>query len=140
MHDIHDGTSNSEKNIIIVEDNEINTELLVLLLDKFGFKIDIAENGQIFLDMIKENSYDLIFMDCQMPVLNGYDATQQYRKSENPNARIPIIAVTANGMSEDEEKCLACGMNDYIAKPVKQEILEQKTLFWLNVKNRPHSK
>lgn len=119
------------KKIIIVEDSEINAELLTLLLDDIGYSADIAENGQIFLDMMNQNSYDLVLMDCQMPVLDGYDATKQYRESESDDIHIPIVAVTANAMDGDEEKCLACGMDDYISKPVNPALLKKKITKWL---------
>ena len=121
------------KKIIIVEDNLINAELLTLILNDIGYDPDIAENGQIFLDMMKENNYDLVLMDCQMPILNGYDATKQYRHSENYEIHIPIIAVTANAMTGDKEKCLASGMDDYISKPVNPNILKKTIHHWLSI-------
>lgn len=128
-----DKTSNkSNKKILIVEDNEINAELLIIQLDSFGYNADVAENGKIFLDMIKKDHYDLILMDCQMPVLNGYDATQQYRRSEDPDTHIPIIAVTANTILGDKEKCIACGMDGYIEKPVTVELLKKTVHHWLS--------
>ena len=88
--------------------------------------------------MMALNNYDLVFMDCQMPVLDGCNATKQYRKSEPKGIHIPIIAVTANVMSGDKEKCLASGMDDYIKKPVDSEELEKKTIYWLNSKNKKY--
>jgi len=121
-----------DKKIIIVEDDEVNAELLTLLVNNFGYSADIAENGKIFLDMMAKNNYDLVLMDCQMPILNGYDATKQYRSTEKTNTHIPIIAVTANAMDGDKEKCITSGMDDYIAKPVEPEILEKIINHWLN--------
>jgi len=118
--DFDEINNKSNKKILIVEDSEINAELLKIQLDNFGYNADVAENGKVFLDMMKKDHYDLILMDCQMPVLNGYDATQQYRSSENPDIHIPIVAVTANTMSGDKEKCITSGMDDYIEKPVPQ--------------------
>ena len=129
-----------DKKIIIVEDNEINAELLILLLNSIEYDADVAKNGKIFLDMMAINNYDLIFMDCQMPVLDGFNATKQYRKSEAQGTHIPIIAVTANVTSGNKEKCLASGMDDFIKKPVNSEELEEKTFFWLDSKNKKHSK
>lgn len=117
--------------ILIVEDNEANAELLSIFLEEVGYKADIAENGSIFLDMIAKNNYELVFMDCQMPILNGYDATMEYRKREKDDKHIPIIAVTANAMTGDREKCLACGMDDYIEKPVKPIRIKEALLNWL---------
>ena len=121
----------SEYKIIIVEDNDVNKELLLIQLEDLGYTADTAENGKVFLDMINENHYDLVLMDCQMPVLNGYDATKQYREIEKPEINIPIIAVTANAMAGDREKCLASGMNDYIAKPVNLTTLNEIITNWL---------
>ena len=120
-----------DKNIIIVEDDEINAELLVLMLNDIGFSPDVAENGKVFLDMISKNNYDLILMDCHMPVMNGYDATKQYRNSEDANTHIPIIAVTASAMPGDREKCLGSGMDDHIEKPVKLSLLKKTINHWL---------
>ena len=115
-----------------MEDDEINAEILILLLNSIGYDADVAENGKIFLEMMATNTYDLVFMDCQMPVLDGYNAAKQYRKSEPQGTHIPIIAVTANVMSGDKEKCLNHGMDDYIQKPVDSEEFEKKTIFWLD--------
>lgn len=121
-----------EKNIkiIVVEDNEINAELLLIQLGELGYSADTAKDGQVFLDMMKKNHYDLVLMDCQMPVLNGYDATKQHRKTESPDSHIPIIAVTANAMAGDKEKCIASGMDDYITKPVNTATLEKVIHHW----------
>jgi PAS domain S-box-containing protein len=121
-----------DKKIIIVEDDEVNAELLTLFVNNFGYSADIAENGEIFLDMMAKNNYDLVLMDCQMPILNGYDATKQYRSTEKTNTHVPIIAVTANAMDGDREKCLTSGMDDYIAKPVEPKTLEKIINHWLN--------
>ena len=120
-----------DKRIIIVEDDEINAELLVLMLNDIGFSPDVAENGKVFLDMIRENDYDLILMDCHMPVMNGYEATKQYRNAEDAKTHIPIIAVTATAMPGNREKCLDIGMDDYIEKPVKLELLKKTINHWL---------
>ena len=133
IKDDFDETNNkSNKKILIVEDDKMNAEILTIQLDDFGYSADIAENGEVFLDIVKKDHYDLILMDCQMPVLNGYDATQQYRSSEDPDTHIPIIAVTANTMPGDKEKCIASGMDDYIEKPVDSDILKKTIRHWLS--------
>lgn len=106
--------------ILVVEDNLINQKVAGLLLQKLGYTYDIAENGQVALDMLEQKYYTFVFMDIQMPVMNGYDATkriiERYKK-QRPN----IVAMTANTFSEDKEKCLSIGMDDFIAKPVSEQ-------------------
>jgi len=108
--------------ILIAEDNDINWEIISAMLAMFGITTDRAENGRVCVDMIKEaaeGSYDLIFMDVQMPEMNGLDATRTIRKLENPwAASIPIVAMTADAFSENITECLNAGMNGHIAKPV----------------------
>jgi len=132
IDDLDEEKYKSDKKILIVEDNEINAELLSILLDNIGYSADIVENGAVFLDVMKEEHYDLILMDCQMPILNGYDATQQYRNSEKTGIHIPIVAVTANTMAGDREKCIASGMDDYIEKPVDSGVLKKTVRHWLS--------
>lgn len=123
---------NPDMKVIVVEDDDINADLLILLLEDIGIVPDRATNGKVFLDMTKKNHYDLILMDCQMPVMNGYEATKEYRNSDKNGTHTPIIAITANAMPGDKEKCLASGMDDYIAKPVKPEILKETINHWIN--------
>ncbi|MBO4337297.1 MAG: response regulator, partial [Lachnospiraceae bacterium] len=108
--------------ILVAEDNDINWEIISAMLAMFGITADRAENGQICVDMISkagEGSYELIFMDVQMPELNGLDATRVIRKLDNPiAASIPIVAMTADAFSENVTECLNAGMNGHIAKPV----------------------
>jgi len=112
--------------LLLVEDVEINREIIVALLEGTGAEIDSAENGQIAIDMFSAapERYDLIFMDIQMPVLDGYFATRAIRALDAPRARtIPIVAMTANAFADDVERCREAGMNDHIAKPIDVEIL-----------------
>jgi CheY-like chemotaxis protein len=108
--------------ILIAEDNDVNWEIISAILAMFGIDSDRAENGRICVDMMnaaKEGSYDLIFMDVQMPEMNGLDATRTIRKLENSWASsIPIIAMTADAFSENVTECLNAGMNGHIAKPI----------------------
>lgn len=105
----------SGKKILLVEDIEVNREIATMMLSQFGFEIETAENGREAVDKAANNSYDLILMDIQMPVMNGYDAAQEIRKSGN---LIPIIAMTANAMPEDVKRTLEAGMDAHIAKPL----------------------
>jgi len=117
------------KKALLVEDNIINQKIAEKMFSSIGLKTEIAVNGQEAVDMIAEsNGFDLIFMDVQMPVLNGLDATVRLREM---NINTPIIAMTANALKGDREVCLAAGMNDYIGKPVKMNDLEDILLKWL---------
>jgi two-component system sensor histidine kinase/response regulator len=117
--------------ILLAEDNPVNQKLAVTLLTKAGYTVEVAENGKKAVEKFVEepNKYDVIFMDIQMPELNGFDATKLLR--EKGFNRIPIIAMTANAMKGDREKCLEVGMNDYIAKPIKREIVFEMLRKWV---------
>ena len=109
--------------LLLVEDNQVNQMVASTILKKMGHSVDVAENGQYALDALEAEDYDMVLMDCQMPVMDGYTATRRIRS--NPAWReLPIIAVTANVMQGDRDDCFAAGMNDYITKPYnRQELL-----------------
>jgi CheY-like chemotaxis protein len=110
-----------------VEDNEMNQMVAQKVLSKWGFKIDIAENGKHAIEKLSSGEYDLILMDIQMPEMDGYEATQFIRKNmQPPKAKIPIIAMTAHAIVGEAEKCIALGMDDYISKPFNQKTLYEK--------------
>ncbi|MDK8464141.1 ATP-binding protein [Marinobacter sp. SS13-12] len=103
-------------NLLLVEDNQVNQVVASSMLRKLGHKVTLAENGKRALEALKSGKFDVVLMDCQMPVMDGYEATRAIR--ENPAWRdLPVIAVTANVMQGDRDDCLECGMNDYITKP-----------------------
>ncbi len=105
--------------VLIVEDNKINMKLAVHLLQKKSLNVIAAENGAIAVEKFKNEKVDFIFMDCQMPVMDGYEATQKIREMElNTGKRVPIVALTAYAMKGDKEKILAIGMDDYVSKPI----------------------
>ena len=110
--------------VLVVEDIPLNQLLMKTLLDDFGFARDIAENGKIAIEKLKENDYDIVLMDLQMPEMNGFEATEYIRNTMNSN--IPIIALTADVTTVDLAKCRAVGMNDYLAKPVDEKVLYSK--------------
>lgn len=110
--------------VLVVEDMPLNQLLMKTLLDDFGFERDIAENGKIAIEKLQKNYYDIILMDLQMPVMNGFDATEYIRNTLK--LKIPIIALTADVTTVDLAKCKAVGMNDYIAKPVDERLLYGK--------------
>ncbi len=118
--------------ILLVEDNAVNQKLAIRLLEKLGCRVDVAANGREGVEMLTLLPYDLVFMDCQMPELDGYDATRQIRASETRMARVPIIAMTANAMRGDREKCLEAGMDDYITKPIRTDDLAAMLQRWLD--------
>ena len=115
------------KKILLVEDNELNQEIAVEILGETGFVIDVADDGEVAVEKMKEaqpGQYDLILMDIQMPKMNGYEATRQIRAMDNPDiASIPIIAMTANAFDEDKKEALNAGMNGHIAKPIDIPVL-----------------
>ncbi len=109
--------------ILLVEDNDVNQLVARKMLEKMGCTVDIANNGHEAVEQFDKKDYDLIFMDCQMPEMDGFEATEAIRKKENGEDKITIVALTANALQGDKEKCLAAGMNDYISKPVSKESL-----------------
>ena len=104
--------------VLVVEDNPINQKLITRMLDKLGLSYDVAENGQVAVEAFDVLPYDLVLMDCSMPVMDGFQATRAIRRLEPAGTRTPIIAVTANVMPGDRERCLASGMDDYLPKPI----------------------
>lgn len=110
--------------VLVVEDMALNQLLMKTVLDDFGFERDIAENGKIAIEKLKNNTYDIILMDLQMPEMNGFDATEYIRNTMK--LTIPIIALTADVTTVDLEKCKAVGMNDYLAKPIDERLLYSK--------------
>lgn len=107
--------------ILLAEDNDLNWEIAEDILTDVGFEVEWAENGQICVDKFKQSEpgyYDAVLMDIRMPVMNGYDAAKTIRALDRPDARLPIIAMTADAFSEDIQRCLECGMNEHVAKPI----------------------
>lgn len=111
--------------LLLVEDNILNQKLIFLTLSKFGFKIDVANNGREALDKLENKSYDIILMDLMMPVMDGLEATRKIRErdKETGSSNI-IIGLTANTYDADRDKCLKEGMNEYMAKPFDIEIFK----------------
>ncbi|MCW3082789.1 MAG: response regulator [Bacteroidetes bacterium] len=118
------------KKVLIVEDNPLNQKLAMTLLKNEGFNTKIAENGQVAVDLLKEERFDIILMDIQMPVLDGYQATKKIRRELALTT--PIIAMTANALAGEQERCIAMGMDDYITKPFKPELLMNIMYRFLN--------
>jgi two-component system sensor histidine kinase/response regulator len=119
-----------ESSILLVEDNEFNQQIACELLTDAGFKVDLAENGQRCIEMLDKHAYDIVLMDMQMPVMDGVTATREIRKNESFKD-LPIIAMTANVMEADIEKCREAGMWDHIGKPIDPDELFSKLLRWV---------
>ncbi|MCP9441615.1 MAG: response regulator [Nitrospira sp.] len=155
-HDVAETSATTR--LLVVDDNPVNQKVAVRMLEKLGHRADVAGNGREALAALARRPYDLIFMDCQMPEMDGFEATRRIRENEerpSPTAgshglttlgsppptndappmttprHVPIVAMTANAMEADRQQCLACGMNDFISKPIRREDLERVLSRWL---------
>jgi signal transduction histidine kinase/CheY-like chemotaxis protein/HPt (histidine-containing phosphotransfer) domain-containing protein len=119
--------------VLLVEDNDVNRQVAQRLLTLSGVSFSVAENGKEAVDALAERAFDAVLMDCQMPVMDGYTATRalRQREAETGGAHVPVIAMTANAMAGDREKCLGAGMDDYLTKPLNRALLEQTLRKWL---------
>jgi CheY-like chemotaxis protein len=123
----------SNLKILLAEDSLVNQKVAINQLQSLGYQTDIAANGQEVLDLCSQIHYDIILMDCQMPILDGYSTSRQIRALEAEkisSTKVIIIALTANAMQEDRDRCLASGMDDYLSKPVRKEDLAKKISYW----------
>ena len=161
-HTVEEAQAHTQAHILLAEDNVVNQKVAVRMLQKIGYRVDVVENGQEAVEAIGRTSYDLVLMDCQMPEMDGLEATRKIRETEkvkreakekistdplpltpHENSRVPIIALTANALSGDRETCLEAGMNDFLTKPVRIEELRTMILKWLphagasNLVNQP---
>jgi len=117
--------------VLVVEDNEVNQLVARKMLSRLNCQVDVVSDGRQAIAAIRHKRYDLIFMDCNMPVMDGYEASRAIRQLESPRMRTPIAAMTAAAFEGDREKCLAAGMDDYIAKPVRPQDLKRILANWL---------
>jgi CheY-like chemotaxis protein/HPt (histidine-containing phosphotransfer) domain-containing protein len=122
--------------VLLVEDNTTNQLVATRMLKKLGYRADSAANGREALDAIAAGAYDAVLMDCQMPEMDGYEATRQLRRLEQTTGgHLPVIAMTAAAMAGDREACLAAGMDDYISKPVRTEAIAEALARWVGRKD-----
>ena len=119
--------------VLLAEDNLVNQKVALVMLRKFGIEADVVASGIEALDALLGVSYDLVLMDCQMPLMDGYEATRRIRERERGSRRIPVVAMTANAMVGDRERCLDAGMDDHIPKPVRVDTLQRALSRWLPV-------
>jgi CheY-like chemotaxis protein len=117
--------------ILVVEDNAVNRKVVVTMLKKLGYRADVASNGSEALAALDRNEYRLALMDCQMPEMDGYEATRRIRARTDAVARIPILALTANAMEGDRDRCLAAGMDGYLPKPIQLGALQAALAAWI---------
>jgi two-component system sensor histidine kinase/response regulator len=120
----------SRARVLLVEDNSVNQLVALGQLQRLGHECVVASAGGAALDLVRTEVFDLVLMDCQMPDMDGYEATRQIRRMDGAAGRVPVIAITAHALPGEREKCLAAGMNDYLAKPVSLEQLGAVIRLW----------
>lgn len=138
---VHEGPkptlASGHARILLTEDNSVNREVALGMLELLGCDVDTAENGRQAVEAVSKRQYDLVLMDCQMPVLDGFAATAEIRRHERSigvGRRVPVIALTANAMEGDRERCLSAGMDDYLSKPFSQDGLQAIIRRWMDPK------
>ena len=120
--------------VLVAEDNVVNQKVAMRMLEKLGLRVDVAANGREAVEMVKMLPYDLVFMDCHMPEMDGYEAVAAIRRRESGDSHTPVVAMTADAMEGYREQCLAAGMDDFITKPVKMDALVQTIKKWVPAK------
>ncbi|GJM21772.1 MAG: hypothetical protein DHS20C15_16870 [Planctomycetota bacterium] len=117
--------------VLIVEDNKVNQLVARRMVERLGYQTHVVDNGKLALDALSDNAYALVLMDCQMPVMDGYEATMEIRRREPPNQHLPIVALTAHVLDNNREQCLGVGMDDFVAKPVTNTQLKDVLDRWM---------
>ncbi len=126
-----DGRRRRPGRILVVDDNAANQKVAVRMIERLGYQVDVAGNGAEAVAMVANGRYDIVLMDCQMPETDGYEAARRIRRDERGGSRLPIVAVTADDLDGERERCLAAGMDDYISKPMKLPIVAAVLERWL---------
>jgi signal transduction histidine kinase/CheY-like chemotaxis protein/HPt (histidine-containing phosphotransfer) domain-containing protein len=138
-HTLAEARIHDRARVLLAEDNLVNQRVAVRMLEQLGCLVDVAVDGQRALDAVEAASYDLVIMDCQMPVMDGFEATRAIRARETGDQRTPIIAMTANAMAGDRERCIEAGMDGYLTKPVRQDELAAAVSRWLPSRADDHA-
>jgi CheY-like chemotaxis protein len=123
------------KRVLVAEDNPFNQKVARLILERMGLRVDMAASGGEAVQMMTILSYDMVFMDCQMPEMDGYETTRTIRRLGGPAACTPIVAMTAHALFGDRERCLAAGMDDYMSKPVRPDLIHAMLARWCGQKS-----
>ena len=116
--------------ILVAEDNPVNQRVARLQVQRLGFEVDVVDNGKAALEALSRQFYSMVLMDCQMPLMDGYEATRELRRRQNGGRHVPVVAMTANAFAADREACLQAGMDDYLSKPVELRALEEVLQRW----------
>ncbi len=118
--------------VLVAEDNPINQKIVRIMLQKAGCEVLAVDDGNMAVEAVQSNPFDLVLMDLHMPQLDGLQATRRIRDLTSRVREVPIIALTASAFSDDRDRCLAAGMNDFITKPIKLDYLIEKCTYWAN--------
>ena len=130
-HSLREARPPASARILVAEDNPVNQKVAVKILERLGYRVEVADNGQEAVEACARTSYDALLMDCQMPIMDGFVATAKIREQEGPKRRTPIVAMTASAMAGDRERCLAAGMDDYVSKPISPESISEVLRRWI---------
>ena len=125
--------------VLIAEDSKVNQIVAARAVERCGYRVHIVDDGEAALEALQTQRYDAVLMDCQMPNLDGYEATIQLRHLDGPNQRCPVIAVTAHAMDGDRQRCLDAGMDDYLTKPMRHTQVAETLSRWIPAKTPPSS-